>query len=105
MRGNGINQKCQHGRIRAVAENENNRSLSPTGNKAFPTVDVSAGTEMRASVLPPARGLAAAEQQRGDATMSGKLKMGRVKDGPTLPRGVSADQLRRGGDGPWVKRR
>jgi hypothetical protein len=26
--------------------NENNRSLTPTGNKAFPTVDVSAGTEM-----------------------------------------------------------
>ena len=29
-----------------MADNENNRSLTHTGNKNFPRVDVSAGTEM-----------------------------------------------------------
>jgi len=32
-------------------DNENNRSLTPTGNKAFPTVDVSAGTAMPDGIL------------------------------------------------------
>lgn len=34
-----------------MTENENNRSFTPTGNKSFPTVDVSGGTEMPPGVL------------------------------------------------------
>jgi hypothetical protein len=94
MRGNSINRKCQHGRIRAMADNENNRSLTPTGNKSFPTVcvgpgagaKVGGGAEMPAGLtsmtsMKKAVPTAAKEQLRGDPNLSGGLKMPRTKDG------------------------
>jgi hypothetical protein len=90
-----------------------NRSLFPFGIKPSPTtVDVSAplGQPMPNGMLSmkpigPSVPTAAKELQRGDPSMSGKLHMARTKPAPTLPAGVSADQLRRGGDGPWSKGR
>jgi hypothetical protein len=53
-------------------DNENNRSLMPAGNKAFPTVDVSAGTEMPNGILSmkPLKAVPTTHQQMGPNIMS-----------------------------------
>ena len=42
---------------------------------------------------------------RDRAAPFNRTTLGRVKDAPTLPAGVRADQLRRGESGPWSKGR
>ena len=85
--------------------NENNRSLTPTGFKAFPTVSNPTGlgpmpnglTSMSPMKPVPT---ASEEQVRNNANLA--TPMPRTKVDPTLPPGVSADQLRCGADGrPW----